>query len=269
MSIFSLSLPASAKTIFNYHDDVFPKPEKTIKTDDSGGIKEVVPIEFQNRYKIWKAELLATEFGKNLWAKYENKKDFVLIIQVGKKNYKGAGTTDYLWDDKGLLIGATIFLGGKLDKGFPDPIYYPVMNSISEFSDRREIDGKVLAATKFAHEFGHVNLTVESNQEKFKLENKLMPVYNSIFLKNGFNINDKRLLDLANQMGGTPTKIWENREYWGEASAMNFLLEKTSSQNYYCLLIKKINENVARYANGYEDRFYKIAQRNSIIGCEK
>ncbi len=268
LSSLCLLPEVSAKTIFNYHD-VVSNPEKTIKTNEAGGIKETIPIEFQNRYQAWKGELLSTEFGKSLWAKYENKKDFVLTIEVGKKNYKGAGTIDFLWDDKGLFVGATIYLGGKIDKGFPDPIYYPVMNSISEFNDRKEISGNVLAATKFAHEFGHINLTFESNQEKFKLENKLMPLYNSIFLGNGFNVKDQRLLDIANQLGGTPTKIWENREYWGEATAMSFILERTYKKTFYCSLIKKINENVNRYAKGYEARFNQISELKSSENCQK
>ncbi len=239
------------------------------KTNEIAGIQELVPNEFQNRYSEWKQEFLSTEFGSKLWATYSAKSDFLLTIKVNKKDNKGAGTGDYKWDENGLLIGATISLGTKIDRGFPDPIYYPVMNSMSGFADRSEIDGNVLAATKFAHEFGHVNLTLDSNQEKLKLENKLIPVYNSIFLKNGYNIRDQKLVNLADQMGGTPTEIWENREYWGEASAMNFLLEKTSKKEFYCSLVRKINENVTRFAKGYERRFNDIFQSYQLGRCEK
>ncbi len=247
----------------------YPSNDKTVQTPSDGGIKEIVPLEFQTRYAKWKEEFLSSNFGKDAWSKFENRKEFVLTIKLEDKDKKGAGTGDYQWNQAGELVGATIFLGGKIDKGFPDPIYYPVMNSISEFNSRREISGNIVAATKFAHEFGHINLTYDSNQEKIKLENKLMPVYNSIFLKNGYNTADKKLIDLANQMGGTPTQIWENREYWGEASAMHFLLEKTSDLPFQCSLIKKINENVATFAKDYEERFSGIYGLQTSKSCRK
>ena len=43
-----------------------------------------------------------------------------------------------------------------------------------------------------------------------------MPQYNKIFLSNGRNANDPRLIELAKQIGGTPVEIWEDREYWGK-----------------------------------------------------
>ena len=52
----------------------------------------------------------------------------------------------------------------------------------------------------------------------YKLENRLIPVYNQIQLSNGHNVSDPRLVDLARQMGGTPVEIWEDREYWGETN---------------------------------------------------
>lgn len=257
----------SAKT-FNYHNFTFPLSENLLQTPLKGGIYEIIPAESQINYNNWKAEFLSTDYGKNLWEKYSKNKNFTLTIKIAGKGNKGGQTADYQWDENGLLIGATIYLGGRINKGIPDAIYYPVMNSINEFNDRKEISGTTLAATKMAHEFGHINRTIETNQEKFKTQNKLMPIYNSIFLKNGYNTSDQKLIDLANQMGGTPIQIWEDREYWGEASAMSFLLEKTKNKYFYCSLINKINENVSNYATDYKERFNKISQTNAAFICE-
>lgn len=257
----------SAHTNFSCFNEITFKPNKIQQNIAEGGIKEVVPTEFQKRYKRWKDDLLSTDFGKNLWAQYANKSDFILTIKVSDKDSRGAGTTDYRWNENGELIGATIFLGGNLDKGFPDPNYYPVMNSIAEFNAKREISGNTLAATKFAHEFGHINLTFESNHEKIKLQNNLMPRYRDIFLSNGYNLNDPKLIDLVAKMGGTPNEIWENREYWGEATAMNFLIEKTKNKVFQCSLLNRISNNINTYAKNYEDRFNKISELMKTEKC--
>ena len=242
---------------------------KNSENSASGGITEVVPEKSRTRYQKWKEELLSTDFGRTLWETYQSKEKFSLTIKVVNKDGKGAGTSDYVWNEKGELIGATISLDSKLDKGFPDPVYYPVMNSIQEFNAKREISSNVLAATKFAHEFGHVNLTYQSNQEKVVLQNNLMPVYKEIFLSNGYNSSDPKLLELTDKMGGTPNQIWENREYWGEVSAMNFLLEKTHKAQFYCTLLDKMQDNISFYAKGYEERFDKVLELKSANDCTK
>ncbi|MGB7210906.1 MAG: hypothetical protein WBD27_19785 [Pyrinomonadaceae bacterium] len=270
--LFSLCLftaHVQANDPFHYHSKMLPDQGKIVKTQVVGGIKEVISSEFQGRYNLWKQELLSTEFGRTLWAKYKDKKDFILTIKVTGKESKGAATVDFLWTETGLLAGATINLGSRLERGFPSPIYYPVMSSISEFNQRKEISGTTVAATKFAHEFGHVDLTILSNHEKVKLENQLIPLYNAIFLKNGFDTNDRRLIDMANEMGGTPIQIWENREYWGEATAMSFILEKTGNTTFHCDLIGKITDNVSRYSKEYAERFTKISESNPGKPCSE
>jgi hypothetical protein len=242
---------------------------KNSQKSTGNGITEVVPEKSRTRYQKWKEELLATDFGRNLWDTYQNKENFTLTVKVVNKDGKGAGTSDYVWNEAGELIGATISLDSKLDKGFPDPVYYPVMNSIQDFNAKREISGNVLAAAKFAHEFGHVNLTYQSNQEKIVLQNKLMPVYKEIFLSNGYNLSDPKLLEMTDQMGGTPNQIWENREYWGEVSAMNFLLEKTNKTDFYCALLDKMENNISFYAKGYQERFNKVLELKSANDCSK
>ena len=190
-------------------------------------------------------------------------------IIVSKHENQGAGTGEYLWNEEGKLVGATIILGSKLDKGFPNPVYFPVMNSISTFSLPGEISNETLAATKFMHEFGHVNITKRTGRMIFQLQNKLIPDYNKILLSNGYNTNDPRLLEMADKMGGTPVEIWENREYWGEANAMSYLLEKVKTTDYFCPVIKKINYNVITFADPYKERFFQIASSKSDLSCWK
>lgn len=226
-----------------------------IKTPNDGGIKENIPRKYRERYEKWKSQLLSTEFGRKQWEFYADNKNFILTVTVSGDEEKGAKTDDYLWDETGNFVGATITLGSKSDKGFPEPVYYPVMNSLSFHDSDFSIRGDILAATKFAHEIGHVNQTFKTNEETFRLQSKLMPLYISIFLKNGHNSRDKYLLSLAEQMGGTPVKIWENREYWSEVNALLFLNEKIGKEFFYCDVFDKIKHNIETYAKTYEDRF--------------
>jgi hypothetical protein len=234
-----------------------------------GGITENIPNASKLNYEKWKAEFLSTEFGKQMWEKFATNKNLSVNIVMSDAIKQGGQTSDFVWDEQANLKSVTIYIGNKIDKGLPSSIYYPVMSSIDEFKSRKEISGATLAATKLAHEFGHVNQTFEANQAAFQIQNKLMPLYNSIFLKNGYNVADDRLVDLSNQMGGTPIKIWEDREYWGEVSAMTFLLEASKGKPFYCNLVEKISENVAAYAIGYEDRFTKVKANNTAIPCKK
>src|SRR5437763_16220795 len=79
-----------------------------------------------------------------------------ITITIGGKSVQGAGTGKYKWNDAGELVAATIMLGEKLDEGYPSAVYYPVMNALEPFESKQLIGGSVLAATKIAHEFGHV-----------------------------------------------------------------------------------------------------------------
>lgn len=232
----------------------------TVKTAIDGGIREDIPVKFRGRYDRWKSEFLATEFGRTQWNKYANNKGFLLTISVSSKKGKGAGTDKYLWDENGQFVGATITLGDELNEGYPNPIYYPVMNSLSSSETSYSISGKILAAAKISHEFGHVNQTANAKQTFMQLQNSLMPVYTSIFLKNGRNITDKKLVDLAEQMGGTPVEIWESREYWSEVNALLYLNERISKEDYHCFVFNKIRQNLETYAKEYEPRFDKQAE---------
>jgi hypothetical protein len=226
-----------------------------VKTPTDGGIKEDVPARYMARYEKWKGEFLSTEYGRQQWDSYANNKQFVLTIKVAGGRGKGAGTDKFLWDEAGNFVGATITLGAELDNGYPSPVYYPVLNSLSTDGTTYSISGRILAASKISHEIGHVNQTAKANMRALQLQSKLTPVYISIFLKNGLDTSDKKLVELAEQMGGTPTEIWESREYWSEINAMLYLKERISKEFFYCNVFNKIKQNLKEYARGYERRF--------------
>ena len=204
--------------------------------------------------------MLAADFGRQQWETYANNKNFVLTIRVSGSRGNGAGTDKFEWDDAGNFVGATITIGSDIDKGYPPPIYYPVLNSLSADASIYPINGNILAATKLSHEIGHLNQTAAANVQFLQLQNKLVPTYISIFLKNGLNTRDQKLVEIAGQMGGTPTEIWESREYWSEVNAMRFLNDRLGKEEVYCRVFEKIKLNVREYAIGYEDRFNKFPE---------
>ena len=244
------------------NSSAFYPTSRTINNLDESGIKVKIAKKYEERFQKWKAEFTSTAFGREQWDFYEGNKNFLLTINISDDKKQGAKTDDYLWDEDGNFVGATITLGNKPEKGFPDPVYYPVMNSLAS---GKSVEGDILAATKLAHEIGHVNQTFKENKENFELRTKLTPVYISIFLKNGHNTNDEKLVALAEQMGGTPMKIWESREYWSEVNAMLFLKEKFSKEIFLCNVFGKIKTNVETYAKNYEERFGAM----DISVCEK
>ena len=102
----------------------------------------------------------------------------------------------------------------------------------------------------------------------YALQTQLVPVYNKIFLNNGHNVKDPRLLELAQKMGGNPVELWEDREYWGEANAMLFLRDRVAKEKFHCRLFGKIKQSVEEYAKGYEERFAEIAKsQGAIYAC--
>jgi len=246
--------------IVGFGSDIFEKSDldtsiTIVRTPTDGGIREDFPAKFRNRFEKWKAELLSTEFGREQWDKYTNNKQFILTIVIKDDLGKGAGTGSLLWDDLGHFVGATISLGGQLDTGFPNPIYYPVLNSLSSEKAAFLVNGNILAATKIAHEIGHLNQAADANMDVLQLQNKLIPVYNSILLGNGRRTNDQKLVELQHQMGGTPVEIWESREYWSEVNAMLFLKQRISNEEFYCSVFNRIKNNLESYARKYERRF--------------
>src|SRR5215213_11668 len=134
---------------------------------------------------------------------------------------------DYRWDEGGLTA-ATIILGHRLDRGYAEPIHYPVLSSLYYLRvgwDAGEPDD-ILAATKFAHEFGHVDQAAKADPILFQLQNELSKVYASHFESNGYDADDPALAELAAQMGGVPTILKGQREYWAETYALRYLLSR-------------------------------------------
>lgn len=254
-----LTAGISAKTkpfFFDFCSDGKPAANYIpVKTPTDGGIREVIDDKYRERYEKWKTEFLATEFGREQWDKYAANKNFILIIKIGGNRERGAGTADYQWDENGKLVGATIILGSKIDKGYPNPIYFPVMNSLSVAKETDRISKNILAAAKIAHEFGHVNNTSKTDGELFRLQNRMITEYNEVLQKNNFKADLPLLADLRETLGGTPTQIWENREYWGETNAMFYLLDRIENEKFYCRIVGKIETNIKTFATDYEDRF--------------
>lgn len=246
------------------------KDTKRAPATEAGGIKEEIPDRYRPRYEQWKNAFLATETGRRQWEGYAHNNHLTLTITISGENQHGATTGKYRWNEAGELIGVTIALGSEINQGYPDPVYYPVMNSLAlADASRPTVDGNVLAATKIAHEFGHVNQAVGADGKLYQLQNQLMPLYKSIFLTNGHNTRDPRLVKLATEMGGTSAEVWEDREYWGEANAMLFLRDLALERNFRCTLFARIKRTVSEYAVGYAERFNRIAQlQPSICGWQ-
>jgi len=244
--------------IASYHGVEADVP--SVNEDLPGGIKEEIPLKYLNRYNEWKEEFLSTDAGRSQWNYYQNNPNFTLNIVVARENAEGATTGKYKWNDAGQLVSATITLGVRLDEGYPNPIYFPVMNSLVPNDSSARISGSTLAATKLAHEFGHVNRTGKVDSTVYQLQTNLIPQYNKIFLANGRNPNDPRLVELSQKIGGTPVQIWEDREYWGEANAMMYLRDRVTEESLRCSLFSKIRHSVDLYAKDYEPRFLEIAR---------
>ena len=227
---------------------------------ESGSIREVIDDRYKVRYQTWKNEFLSTDIGRAQWEMYAHHPRLVLTITIAENNPNGAATGRYKWNSNGELIAATIVLGRQVDQGYPSSVYYPVMNALEPFESKQLIGGSVLAATKIAHEFGHVMKISGTPESLYHLQVQLVPVYNKIFLSNGYNTRDPRLEELALKMGGNPVQIWEDREYWGEANAMLFLRDRVAKERFHCKLFNKIKRTVEEYAKGYEERFAEIAK---------
>lgn len=249
------SVPSLVSDYHGSETDMYVTP-----ASDEGGIKEVIPAKYATRYLAWKKDFLSTEAGKEQWAIYENNPAFTLTITVSRENAEGAATGKYRWDSSGKLVAATITLGSRLDNGYPNPIYFPVMNSLMATGSYIPISGNTLAATKIAHEFGHVIRTSKVDSHLYQLQGQLIPQYNKIFLTNGRKAGDPKLVELAQEMGGTPVTIWEDREYWGETNAMLYLRDRITENDMRCSLFSRIRHSVDLYAKKYEKRFFDIAQ---------
>jgi YD repeat-containing protein len=219
-------------------------------------IRELIPERFQKRYQKWKKEYLSTEAGREQWERYARHRNFTLTITISAEKGRGAETDQYRWDESGQLIAATITLGAELDEGYPNPVNYPVTSSLAHTESSTYIRGSILAAAKLAHEFGHVNRTANTDAQLFRLQNRLIPLYNHILLTNGRNIHDPQLVELAQQMRGTPVQIGRDRELWAEANALVYLREKCPEDGAYGRIVKAIQRAIEEYAKEHIERFH-------------
>lgn len=218
-------------------------------------IREVIPDRFKKRYRTWKKEFLSTDAGREQWERYARSRDIALTITVSEERGEGAATNQYKWNDEGRLVAVTISLGSQLDSGYPSPVNYPVLNSLAPMESAPHVGGSVLAATKLAHEFGHVNRAATADGHLFQLQDKLIPTYNALFFSKGRNVSDPQLVELARQMGGTPVEIGRDRELWAEANALAYLRERFPEHGMYEPVFKEIRRTVAEYAKEHVERF--------------
>jgi hypothetical protein len=195
-------------------------------TDPTGEIiNEDIDEQYKKRYEAWKAEFLKTKAGQALWNKYNDDQNFTLTLKFGANSggQQGAETTGYHWNAGGQLDAATIILGAKLNSGYPSGDNYPVTSSLRPGSGETELSGDTIAATKIAHEFGHVGFTAGTSQQLFGLQNFLMPVWNNVFLSTGQTSQP----EIERLMGGTPVQINMMRERGAEgAGAVPYLRDR-------------------------------------------
>lgn len=262
LALQNLAPGHSSSLIAMYHsrESADADTEKLSDNDQKGGIREIIPNKYLARYREWKNEFLSAETGREQWAMFEHNPRFTLTITVSPENSRGAGTGEYKWDDSGKLTAATITLGSSLNEGYPSPIYFPVMSSLAPAKSFFITDADVLAAAKIAHEFGHLTRTANSDSRLYQLQSQLMGLYNKILLGNGRNTADPRLIVLAQQMGGTPVEIWEDREYWGETNTMLYLRDRFAEDSLRCALFSRIKQSVNLYAQSYTERFLTVAK---------
>jgi hypothetical protein len=223
-------------------------------------VREVIPSEYRKRYQQWKTEYLSTAAGRSQWQLYALNPNFTLTITVSKEEGQGARVKDFTWNENGHLLAATIVLGNKLDSGYPSSINYPVTCSLAPGNLPPEVKGKILAATKLAHEFGHLGQVNSISGTVYQMQNVLMTEYLRIFNSNSFDVHDARLIELAEQMGGTPVSIKQEREHWAEASAITYLTERLPQLSKRSKIPSSIRQAIDAYYSTYPERFQTANQ---------
>ncbi len=225
-----------------------------ISTEPSDShVKELIPAKYKQRYLKWKNEYLSTPSGWSQWQRFALNNDVALTITISTKEAEGARVNAFQWDENGRLLAATIVLGNKLDSGYPSSVNYPITCSLAPGNLPSEVKGKILAATKLAHEFGHLNQIMNMDGRLYKLQNELMLEYNAILNDNGRITQDPRLLELAERMNGTPVSIAQDRESWAEIGAILFLEEKLREE-YKLKMPRPIRDAINVYRLTYPQR---------------
>lgn len=245
-----------ASSATNTHDSESQKTNAWLTSEAARStVHEVIPSDYRKRYLKWKTEYLSTEAGRSQWELYALSPNFRLTITVSKEEGQGARVKDFVWNGDSHLVAATIVLGNKLDSGYPSSINYPITCSLSPGSLPPEVKGKILAATKLAHEFGHLGQVNSISGSVYQMQNVLMTEYLRIFNSNGFNVHDPRLLALAEQMGGTPVSIKQEREHCAEVGAITYLTERLPQLSKRSKIPSAIKEAIDAYYSTYPGRF--------------
>ena len=223
-------------------------------SSDLHQIKETIPQCYKKKYEQWKAEYLSTYVGQQEWQKFDHDRNFDLTITVTKEKGRGAEVINLQWSAEGELIAATIVLGSALDSGYPGAFNYPVLCSLDPGSLSKGVPSDVLAASKLAHEFGHINNIARVGAATYNQQNDFIRQYNRIFFHNGMNAKDPRLLELLSRMGGSPVDIMRDREHEAEASSALYLKERLRTLN--------LNRPLSRSVGAAIELYEKIYQRS-------
>jgi len=228
-----------------------------------GYIEESIPEKYERRYRKWKREFLATEAGRQQWEVFSHHPTLILTITVSRDCSTGAKAGNFNWDVSGNLIGATITLGSNIDDGYPSPSFYPVLNSLRRLDGRKAPAGSILAAAKIAHEFEHIN-QASAGGLVYRATNEMVKTYNKLFIENGHNTHDPKLLELAVKMGGTPVEICEDREHGAEIKAMCYLFERLTDNALRRVLLANIKETINFFAVSFKQRYAEFIQAQGL-----
>ena len=227
-----------------------------------GYIEESISEKYERRYRKWKKEFLATAAGRYQWETYAHHPTLILTITVSREKTTGASASKFDWDESGNLIGATITLGSNIDDGYPGPVFYPVLNSLKRLDGRKALARSILAAAKIAHEFEHIN-QASAGGLVYRATNEMIKTYNKLFVENGHNTRDPKLLELAGKMGGTPVEICEDREHGAEIKAMSYLFERLTDDELRRVLAN-IKDTVNFFAVSFKQRYAEFIQAQGL-----
>ncbi len=226
--VMMLASHAAGSTVTS-HAAFLRQPETAIVSSRESGIREFIPEKYLKKYLRWKGEYLSTAAGREQWETYNQNPNFSLTITVSTSPGQGGLIGGFIWDEAGRLVGATMFLGNKLDSGYPDMEYYPVTGSLADAKLPHNINGLILAATKIAHEFGHLDGLMKTDGAQYQLQNAEIIEWNLIFFANRYKVDDPRLIELAGRIGGVPCAISQDREFAAEISAIRYLRERLAN----------------------------------------
>ena len=223
-------------------------------SSSSGHIQEQIPEKYRGKYQRWKKEFLITETGRRQWEAIDNQPALTLIITISQDRASDAFAGEFRWDEAANLTNATITLGCNIDSCCPDPIYYPVLSSLKKLDP---LDGPILAAAKMAHEFDHVNQAITGGTA-YRNESEMSHIYSSVFLRNGYNANDPRLVALTEKMGRTPVEIGEDREHRAEIQALRYLLERVKEDEFRRKFLASLKKTISVFARSFQPKYVEF-----------